>query len=76
VKPVAASNPNYVRSELPKFITTMKPTLAKVISLPTFNTTLSLTRLQRVADVMEQVGALPKTFNVKVMYDPLAGSAS
>jgi NitT/TauT family transport system substrate-binding protein len=73
---VAASNPSYVRSELPKFIPTMKPQIAKVITLPTYNTTLSLTRLERVADVMEQQGVLPKNFDVKSMYDPLAGSAS
>lgn len=73
---VAAASPSYVRSELPKLIPTMKPTIANVINLPTYNTTLSLTRLQRVADVMEQVGALPKNFDVKSMYDPLAGSAS
>lgn len=73
---VAASNPSYVRTELSKFIPTMKPGLASVISLPTFNTTLSLTRLQRVADVMVQVGALPKSFDVQPMYAPLAGSAS
>ena len=73
---VAASNPSYVRSEMSKFIPTMKPAIAKVISLPTFNTTLSLTRLERVADVMEQVGALPKNFDVKPMYDPLAGSGA
>jgi NitT/TauT family transport system substrate-binding protein len=73
---VAATNPSYVRSELPKLIPTMKPTIANVINLPTYNTTLSLTRLERVADVMEQVGALPKNFDVKSMYDPLAGSAS
>ena len=73
---VAAGNPSYVRSEMSKFIPTMKPAIAKVISLPTFNTTLSLTRLERVADVMEQVGALPKNFDVKPMYDPLAGAES
>ena len=73
---VAATNPSYVRSELPKLIPTMKPTIANVINLPTYNTTLSLTRLERVADVMKQVGALPKNFDVKSMYDPLAGSAS
>jgi NitT/TauT family transport system substrate-binding protein len=73
---VAATNPSYVRSELPKLIPTMKQTIAYVINLPTYNTTLSLTRLERVADVMEQVGALPKNFDVKSMYDPLAGSAS
>jgi NitT/TauT family transport system substrate-binding protein len=73
---VAATDSNYVRSELPKFIPTMKPAIAKVITLPTFNTTLSLTRMQRVADVIEQLNQLPKNFNVKAMYYPLAGSAS
>jgi NitT/TauT family transport system substrate-binding protein len=73
---VAATNPSYVRSELPKFIPTMKPAIAKVITLPTFNTTLSLTRLQRVADQIEQLNELPKNFDVKALYYPLAGSAS
>src|SRR6267154_1540504 len=35
---VAATNPSYVRSELPKLIPTMKPTIASVINLPTYNT--------------------------------------
>jgi NitT/TauT family transport system substrate-binding protein len=69
---LAASNPSLVRSELPKLITTMKPSLAKVIGLPTFNTTLTLARMQRVADVMERLGALPKNFDVKSMYYPPA----
>jgi NitT/TauT family transport system substrate-binding protein len=73
---VAATNPSYVRSELPKFIPTMKPAIAKVITLPTYNTTLSLTRLQRVADQVEQLGQLPKNFDVKTLYYPLAGSES
>ena len=73
---VAATNTSYVRSELPKFIPTMKPAIAKVITLPVYNTTLSLTRMERAADVIEQLGKLPKNFNVKAMYDPLAGSAS
>jgi len=71
---VAATNPSYVRSELPKFIPTMKPAIAKVITLPVYNTTLSLTRMERAADVIEQLGQLPKNFDVKAMYDPLAGS--
>jgi NitT/TauT family transport system substrate-binding protein len=73
---VAATEPSYVRSVLPQFIPAMKPALAKVITLPTYNTTLSLTRMERVTDIMEQLGQLPKTFNVKTMYYPLAGSAS
>lgn len=71
---VAASNTSYVRSELPKFIPTMKPAIAKVITLPTYNTTLALTRMQRVASVMERLGALPKNFDVAAMYYPQAGS--
>jgi NitT/TauT family transport system substrate-binding protein len=73
---VAATDPSYVRSELPKFIPTMKPAIAKVITLPVYNTTLSLTRMERVADEIEQLGELPKNFDVKAMYDPLAGSES
>ena len=73
---VAATNPSYVRSELPKFIPTMSPAIAKVITLDQWNTTLSLTRMERVADTIERLGELPKNFDVKAMYDPLAGSAS
>jgi len=73
---LAATNPSYVRSELPKFIPTMSPAIAKVITLPVYNTTLSLTRMERVADEIEQLGELPKNFDVKAMYDPLAGSES
>ena len=65
----------YVRSELPKFIPTMKPQLANVITLPTYNTTLSLARMQRVASVIEGLGQLPSNFDVKSMFYPPAGSA-
>lgn len=72
---LAASNSQLVRQELPKLITTMKPQIANVITLPIFNTTLTLARLERVADVMERLGALPKGFNVQAMYyPPPAGS--
>jgi NitT/TauT family transport system substrate-binding protein len=73
---VAASDPSYVRSELPKFIPTMKPAIANVITLPVYNVTLSLTRMERVADTMERLGALPENFDVKAMYYPLAGTGS
>jgi NitT/TauT family transport system substrate-binding protein len=73
---IASASPSYVRQELPRFIPTMKPGIADVITLPTFNTTLSLTRMQRVANVMEIVGALPANFNVREMYYPLEGPAS
>jgi NitT/TauT family transport system substrate-binding protein len=73
---VAATDPSYVRSELPKFIPTMKPAIAKVITLPTFNTTLSMARLTRVADQIEQLGQLPKNFDVSALYYPLASPES
>ena len=72
---VAATNTSYVRSELPKFITTMKPAIANVITLPSYNTTLTLARMERVADVMERLGALPKNFDVNSMFYPPAGAA-
>jgi len=72
---VAASNSAYVRSELPKWIPTMKPQIANVITLPTYNTTLTLARMQRVASVIEGLGHLPSSFDVKSMFYPPAGSA-
>jgi NitT/TauT family transport system substrate-binding protein len=71
---VAATNTAYVRSELPKFIPTMKSAIANVITLPTYNTTLTLARMQRVADVMIRLGQLPKNFDVKSMYYPPAAA--
>jgi NitT/TauT family transport system substrate-binding protein len=73
---VAASNTAYVRSELPKWIPTMKPAIANVITLPTYNTTLTLARMERVANVIEGLGQLPKNFDVKSMFYPPAGSES
>jgi NitT/TauT family transport system substrate-binding protein len=67
---LAASNPPMVRQELPKFITTMKPQMASVITLPAFNSTLTLARMQRVANVMIRLGALPANFDVKAMFYP------
>jgi NitT/TauT family transport system substrate-binding protein len=67
---IADSNPALVRQELPKLIHTLTPKLASVIALPTWNTTLSLARMERVADIMEEFGALPKNFDVQQMYVP------
>lgn len=71
---VAATNTAYVRTELPKFIKTMKPAIANVITLPTYNTTLTLARMERVANVLVRLGQLPKNFDVKSMYYPAAAS--
>jgi NitT/TauT family transport system substrate-binding protein len=69
----AASNPQAVRQVLPDYIKGMKSSLASVIVLPTFNTSLSLARMQRVANEMESFGQLPASFvktQVPLMYDP------
>jgi NitT/TauT family transport system substrate-binding protein len=71
---VASTNTSYVRSELPKFIKTMKPGIANVITLPTYNTTLTLARMQRVASVIERLKHLPANFPVNSMFYPPAGS--
>jgi NitT/TauT family transport system substrate-binding protein len=68
---LAASDPELVRTLLPKYITSLKASLANVIALQTYNTTLSSTRLQRVVDLMQQFGYLPKDFNVDSMIVPL-----
>lgn len=72
---LAASNTALVRQELPKFIKTMSPQIAKVIALPSFNTTLTLARMERVANVEIRLKALPANFDVKSMfYPPPTGS--
>jgi NitT/TauT family transport system substrate-binding protein len=60
-----------VRKLLPSYIKGLTPPIANVMALGTFNTTLSLTRMERVADVMEQYNVLPSGFDVKSMYYPL-----
>lgn len=71
---LAASDPALIRQELPKLIKTMSPQLASVITLPAFSATLTLARMQRVADVMIRLKALPANFDVSSMfYPPSAG---
>jgi NitT/TauT family transport system substrate-binding protein len=64
---LAVTDQPLVRQELPTYIKGLKPQIANVMGLGTFNTTLSLTRMERVADVMEQYSDLPKGFDVKSM---------
>jgi NitT/TauT family transport system substrate-binding protein len=64
---LAAASQALVRQTLPNYIKGLLPQVANVMSLGTFNTTLSLTRLERVSDVMEQFKVLPKNFSVKPM---------
>jgi NitT/TauT family transport system substrate-binding protein len=68
---VAATNQALVRKLLPSYIKGLPPSVANVMALGTFDTTLSLTRLQRVADLLEQEKVLPANFNVKNFYYPL-----
>jgi NitT/TauT family transport system substrate-binding protein len=72
---LAASNPTLVRQTIPTYIPTIKPQIANIMPLDTFNTTLSVTRLQRVADIMEQFKFLPPNFNVKQLVVPLPSGA-
>jgi len=67
----AASNPALVRQALPAEIKGMTAQIANVIPLPTYVTTLSQARMQRVASVMEQFGIVPKSFDVSSMIIPL-----
>lgn len=64
---VAASNPSLVRQLLPGFIQGLTAQVANVMTLPTYNTTVSLTRMDRVVDVMQQYDMLPKNFDVNSM---------
>jgi NitT/TauT family transport system substrate-binding protein len=68
---VAASDPALVRKILPAHIKGLSASLASVMALQTYNTTLSATRLQRVVDVMQQFGYLPSSFNLNSMLVPL-----
>jgi NitT/TauT family transport system substrate-binding protein len=60
---LAASDPALVRKEEPIWIKTLKPQIADVMAQGTYDSTVNLTSLQRVADVMEDYGFLPKSFD-------------
>jgi NitT/TauT family transport system substrate-binding protein len=64
---VAASNSELVRSLLPTYIKGLSPKVANVMTLETFNTTVSLTRMERVANMMNEFKLLPAGFNVASM---------
>jgi len=72
---VAATNQATIRATLPEYIKTLTPQIANVMPLGAYNTTISLTRLQRVADVLEQFGVLPSNFNVSSMVAQLPSGA-
>lgn len=60
---LAATNPTLVRKDLTSWIPTLAPKLANVITLGIYDTTISLTRMQRVSDVMKEYNELPKSFD-------------
>jgi NitT/TauT family transport system substrate-binding protein len=72
---LAASDTSLDRQTLVKNIKTVSPKIANVIALNTYDTGVSLTRLQRVATTMEQFGDLPKNFNVAQMIIPIPSGA-
>jgi NitT/TauT family transport system substrate-binding protein len=68
---LAASDPQLVRKILPEHIKGLSASIANVMALQTYNTTLSTTRLRRVVDLMQQFGYLPSNFNLNSMIVPL-----
>jgi NitT/TauT family transport system substrate-binding protein len=64
---LAAGNRNEVAQVLPTYIKGLTPQVAQSITLGTFSTSLSKTRIQRVADFMTQQKALSGHFDVSVM---------
>jgi NitT/TauT family transport system substrate-binding protein len=72
---IAAANQPLVRKLLPSYIQGLQPQIADSMGLGTFNTTLSLTRMERVADVMEEYHELPSSFDVRSMYYPLSSGS-
>jgi NitT/TauT family transport system substrate-binding protein len=68
---VAASDPTLVRQLLPTYIKGLTPQIANVMTLENFNTTPSLTRMDRVLNVMNEFKLLPASFNVNSLIYPL-----
>ncbi|RJQ79822.1 ABC transporter substrate-binding protein [Amycolatopsis panacis] len=63
---LAAADPATVRDALPSF-SDIDQTTAALISLGSYPTTLSATRLQRVADLMHSSGLIPNRLDVQAM---------
>lgn len=63
---LAASDPALVRKEEPIWIPTLSSKIADVMAQGTYDTTVSLTTLQRVADVMENYGFLDPSYNAQL----------
>jgi NitT/TauT family transport system substrate-binding protein len=60
---LAASDPALLRKEEPIWIPTLQSKIADVMAQGTYDSTVNLTSLQRVADVMENYGFLSSSFN-------------
>ena len=72
---VAASDPQLVRQLLPTYIPNLTAKIANVMTLESFNVTPSLTRMDRVANVMDQFKLLPSGFSVSSLL-PASGAAA
>jgi NitT/TauT family transport system substrate-binding protein len=64
---VAASDRNLVGQILPTYVKGLSPQTAQTITLGTFPGSLSKTRLQRVADLMTELGVLKQHYDVSGM---------
>jgi NitT/TauT family transport system substrate-binding protein len=69
------SNRATVEETLPTYTRIDAPT-ASLISLPNYLTSLDATRLQRMSDLMQQFGVLPKPVDVAPLLDKLPPPAS
>jgi NitT/TauT family transport system substrate-binding protein len=73
---VAAANPQLVRTLLPTYIPNLTSKIANVMTLESFNVTPSLTRMDRVANVMDQFKLLPSGFSVNSLLPAGAAAAA
>lgn len=62
-----AADQSQVQQILPTYIKGLTPEVAKTITLGVYPVSLNQTRLQRVADLMAQFGALDKQYDVKTL---------
>jgi len=73
---VAAANPQLVRQLLPTYIPNLTSKIANVMTLESFNATPSLTRMNRVANVMNQFKLLPAGFSVSSLLPASSAAAA
>lgn len=72
---VALADPALVRKVMTQYIPNLSAKVAAVMNLRTYNTTVTVTQLDRVVAAMQQLGGLPKNFNVAPLLIPLPSGA-